>query len=400
MLKIHNLTPDHYHISHKISDDKATLISDFSWKLGVAFSFDEESNLCEVELPFSSSVNKSADILYDIDWRYFKKHPNKKLILTHRIIYHLPTYADTLNNIIKKHGLIDRVYWLTLNPLDFKSKNNQFKLLFLNPITNIVCDTGLSYLKDIRLNISNSKDWSNSSMDNVSIAQKNFSNTTKYFMSASRRANSHRLLSTYLIKNNISDDKGVITYHGIGDDNTSANHDDYLLEGSKIFSNLNIDLEELLNFKEFRGEVFDDVTRLHFANFRDTFTDKLGTCLVSYTQESVSNENDIFVTEKTWINYCIGRPFIMNGSRGHIQYLNRYFGFKSFDSIFDESYDMMDNYVDRVYYGVEELIKFCNLPFEEAKAKVTSIQNILDHNKKVFEALDHKDYFLRIFNEI
>ena len=68
--------------------------------------------------------------------------------------------------------------------------------------------------------------------------------------------------------------------------------------------------------------------------------------------------------------------------------------------LFDESYDSKDNFVDRVCHGVNELVKFCSLSFEDAKDKVKSVQKILDHNFKVFYSLNHKEKFLRIFDGI
>ena len=67
---------------------------------------------------------------------------------------------------------------------------------------------------------------------------------------------------------------------------------------------------------------------------------------------ATSNQSEIFVTEKTWINYAHGKPFILNANKNMLTWLDKYYGFKSFPMLFDESYDNKDTFVDRVFYGV------------------------------------------------
>jgi hypothetical protein len=391
VLKIHNLTPDHFHLKYKLSDNKATLVSDFCWRLNIAFSFDESSDLCEVELPNDEAVDMSPNILYSIDWSYLQKHTNKRLIITHRIIYTLDNYAKVLNDIVRKYGLYDRVYWLTFNPYDLSKKDNKFKLLYIDSLTLVYCEAGVAHQREVLLQRVNPDHYSFEYTPSSDVV------VDKYFISSSRITKAHRLLSTYLIHNNIDRDKGIITFHGIDDELLDQN--EYLLSEKDTLTKHSINYDQVIDFKNFRGEIIDDVSRGFFVSYKDDFLKKVQTSLLTYVQESTSNNNEIFVTEKTWQNYLMGRPFIMNSCKGTINYLNRYYGFKSFDSIFDESYDLMDNFVDRIYYGVEELSKFCDLSFGDAQAKIHLIQPILDHNKRIFNSINHKERFLKIFNE-
>jgi len=131
----------------------------------------------------------------------------------------------------------------------------------------------------------------------------------------------------------------------------------------------------------------------------NTFNDKLEKCLISYVQESTCNNVEIYVTEKTWQNYLLGRPFILNGTKDTLKFLNKYYGFKSFSQVFDESYDTIDNLVDRVYYSYEQLYKFCDQPFERAKEQILQLKDTLDYNRKIFLSINHRERFLKIFNE-
>jgi hypothetical protein len=55
--------------------------------------------------------------------------------------------------------------------------------------------------------------------------------------------------------------------------------------------------------------------------------------------ETNDNDNDIFMTEKIWKPIMAKQPFIVHGNHGYLKKL-REMGFKTFDGIIDESYDL------------------------------------------------------------
>ena len=369
--------------------------------------FDEDSNLCEVELPKQETFEgwtRNSDLLYQIDWNYLSKHTSKKLIITHRIIYNLPNYIDSLNELVLRYNLQDRVYWLTFNPVEYKYKHLcRFKLLYLDSLTNVFFESKVTIKREAnvgRINLGSYHQFSYGfTPQENNFTKFSIDTCDKHFMSSSRVAKAHRLFATYLINNKIENSKGVVTYHGIEDKETDQF--EYLNSHKDYFNSFNIDIDEVINFSSFRGEVFDDVTMATFQeNLQQSYLDNYKRCLVNYVNESTSNEVEIFITEKTWVNYAHGRPFILNGNKNTIKWLEKYYGFKSFSSLFDESYDDRDNFVDRVYYSVEELVKFCRLELKEAKQKVLSIQQVIDHNYNIINSLNHTERFLKIFDEV
>ena len=82
------------------------------------------------------------------------------------------------------------------------------------------------------------------------------------------------------------------------------------------------------------------------------------------------------------------------------KYFVKYFGFKSFDTLFDESYDDIDNYLERVDFIICQLERFCSLSFSRAKEKVLDLKPILDHNRKIYMTIPHRDLFMRTFYDI
>lgn len=407
MLKIHNLTPDIFHQNnyYLLTNQKSTMISDYCQMGGIDFMFDEESYLCEVELPLSwNDTLKNIDILEHIDWSYLAKNPSKKIVLTHRIIYNLRDYKEKLNEISLKYNLSERLYWFTFNPLDFKHKKQcKFKLLFLDSLTNVFYEamTYKTYLCNQRSQeVNDLQKYSYGFEPKDSNFQKlDLDICDKYFISSSVTIKAHRLLSTYLINKNIDSFKGIVSFHGLNDPYLNTNT--YLSDHQMNLINHDIDLQEVLDFKSFK-QVLDDEELFNpwFNNLRHSYLDLYERCLTNYVNESTSNQSEVFITEKTWINYAHGKPFILNANKNMLTWLEKYYGFKSFPSLFDESYDSKDNFVDRVYYGVDELVKFCSLSFEDAKNKVKSIQKTLDHNYKVFYSINHKERFKKIFDVI
>jgi len=409
VLKIHNLTPDSFHKKYLVTQKKATTLSDYCWSLGLPFSFDEDSYLCEIELP------KGADIklnLQEIDWSFLSKNKSKKLILTHRIIYSLSEFREELNEIIIKNDLHGRVFWLSMNPVDFKFKKHcLFNLLFLDSLIHATLEFNIlrlyeKFKKNSTFNISkdyfikhnDSSIYKHSLLYEVKNQQRiSFDDCDKYFLSASRVQKAHRLIATYLIKNNTAVDS-VITQHGFNDDYLDL--ENYLDAHRDDLEKFGISLSELLKFRTFRGSSFGSEVSDKFIGTISDHQQVISECLVNYVNETTSNDVEIFLTEKTWGNYLYGRPFILNGNKGSIAYLNKYYGFKSFEGLFDEKYDLMDSYVDRVYYGVEELVKFCCLDFKQAKEKVESLEAVYTHNYKVFNSIDFKKMFLKVFDGI
>ena len=67
----------------------------------------------------------------------------------------------------------------------------------------------------------------------------------------------------------------------------------------------------------------------------------------SMVTETVFNSARSFRTEKLWKPIAMGHPFVVAAGPGYLRDL-RQLGFKTFDSVIDESYDLIDNHQDRI----------------------------------------------------
>lgn len=99
----------------------------------------------------------------------------------------------------------------------------------------------------------------------------------------------------------------------------------------------------------------------------------------SLVTETVFDYEYTFRTEKIWKPIMMAHPFIMVANRGYLRDLRKA-GFKTFHSLIDESYDEIDNSVDRIN-AIVKIITWLNLN-SNAEEFYNASQNIRDYNQQ------------------
>jgi hypothetical protein len=92
--------------------------------------------------------------------------------------------------------------------------------------------------------------------------------------------------------------------------------------------------------------------------------------------ETNCDNNSVFFTEKTVKPILARRLFVMVANRYSLAML-RDLGFKTFNTIIDESYDEIEHYPVRQYAALEQLKWLCNQPQDKILAQC---RDIVDHN--------------------
>ena len=101
----------------------------------------------------------------------------------------------------------------------------------------------------------------------------------------------------------------------------------------------------------------------------------------SYNWDSSSIiDNNIFLTEKTYRPIFGMQPFIVVSNPGFLKFLKS-MGFKTFPEFFDESYDEIENPIERMSTIVNEIKKICSLSLEELHDRYYNIFDKLEHNR-------------------
>jgi hypothetical protein len=105
----------------------------------------------------------------------------------------------------------------------------------------------------------------------------------------------------------------------------------------------------------------------------------INTTAISVVLETVVDGNKIHLTEKILRPIACGHPFVLVAGPGSLAYLKSY-GFKTFDSIFDESYDCQTDTVKRLAMVVETMKEIQQLP----NSAWEQINDIAAYNKQHF----------------
>ena len=86
-------------------------------------------------------------------------------------------------------------------------------------------------------------------------------------------------------------------------------------------------------------------------------------------------------TEKT-VKALISQPFIIVGQYGHLKKL-REWGFQTYPELFDESYDLIENPMERIDFIIDEIERLCNMNKNELEEIYNSVIWKVEYNKKI-----------------
>ena len=90
-----------------------------------------------------------------------------------------------------------------------------------------------------------------------------------------------------------------------------------------------------------------------------------------------------WVTEKTFKNLYVGKPFIMYSGPDSLKLLRRN-GFITFDQWFDESYDSIINLYDRLEAIKREIDRVAQMSYKDLTRIQQEMLPVLEHNRKNF----------------
>jgi len=107
--------------------------------------------------------------------------------------------------------------------------------------------------------------------------------------------------------------------------------------------------------------------------------------------ETLFDDSRLHLTEKSLRPIACGQPFILAGTAGSLEYLKSY-GFKTFDCVWDESYDTITDPLQRLNSIVQLMKEIASWSDATRHQKLQEANAIADYNKKHFfssEFFDH-----------
>jgi hypothetical protein len=148
------------------------------------------------------------------------------------------------------------------------------------------------------------------------------------------------------------------------------------------YTNVYQDIADVFNTanlpRVFAGEETQNMTSCWLTNF-----DEAQDSLVYVPTETVYFGRRLHITEKTFKAIALEMPFVLVAAAGSLEYMRRY-GFKTFSSVFDESYDEETNDIQRIERVTKLLKDLDKLPPKERQEIHRACLPIVEYNYNHF----------------
>lgn len=169
----------------------------------------------------------------------------------------------------------------------------------------------------------------------------------------------------------------------------------------KKFFAVRQDLDEyLVNGYTVKKIDFDNEENIMDNNLHSTLSNS---ALLEVVQETSVFPETLFISEKT-LKAILGKNmFLLIGNKSTLNFL-RMLGFKTFDKVFNETYDDLTFDFKRVQEVSNQLHWFCSLPEKEAVKLRESVDDIVEHNYNHYMNFDYsfgtKNKILNLMNKL
>jgi len=151
-----------------------------------------------------------------------------------------------------------------------------------------------------------------------------------------------------------------------------------IVDIAKKYNDIYPDIEQVFRTAElprlFAGEETQQMASCWLTNFAEAQDS-----LVYVPTETVYFGRRLHITEKTFKAIALEMPFVLMAPAGSLEYMRSY-GFKTFDSVFDESYDQETDDQLRVEKVVKLLKDLDSLSVKEREQIHRACVPLVEHN--------------------
>ena len=106
-------------------------------------------------------------------------------------------------------------------------------------------------------------------------------------------------------------------------------------------------------------------------------------CGLEIVLETLFDDQRWHLTEKTLRPIACGKPFVLLATSGSLAYLRSY-GFRTFDGIIDESYDLEPDPLARLQMAVREMKRIQMMPSDQKQDFFSACGDVTQHNRRRF----------------
>jgi hypothetical protein len=197
-----------------------------------------------------------------------------------------------------------------------------------------------------------------------------FNNDFNVYCRAWTGSREYRLKFLDLLKKNEIDSVSSIFFNDYYD---QTHYSDYKIEQSRWqFNKNNIDNLDNINFRNMDSSASATYNTFDYKN-----------SAIDVVLETVFDEKKIQLTEKILRPIACGKPFILVSEKGSLEYLKSY-GFKTFGSLINESYDNIKEPLKRLDSIVKTMKSISNLSQQEKNNLFLEMHKIAEYNRNWF----------------
>jgi len=196
------------------------------------------------------------------------------------------------------------------------------------------------------------------------------------------RADNNRMYGYLKHKNFIYKDRSYTSFHHnpLAVNDTKVQCLAFALEYNDVYNNI---LQDLPYSDLGLHESYPITLGKHYDI--DFWTNVYKNVSIELVYETVTTDNTMYVTEKTWRPIQYGRLFMVAGSKGFEQRLKD-MGFDIFDDILDKSYDNKSDYIriDMMYESLRQFMQSnidCNNFKERFIANQTLLKEMIENER-------------------
>jgi len=284
--------------------------------------------------------------------------------------------TDTIENYYELFNLVFKQYNLpntSIILMGSNVRNDEFKKQYnpnCNKVSTIIdnfmeIESFCAYSKEVKLDLDYSFD---EHIDNIK-------KSNKTLLRVSRTLNGYRNQMLYFIYKNNYQNKSIIE-HKTFDTNKIA---EVFKLDKDILEKINNDLPLVAS----KYEIGKDFNQPFTSYSNETIPyDVYKKTIFSWTSTSLPEQiNKVYLSQSTFNPMLFYHPIVWHGQPYHIKYLKSY-GYKSYDWLFDESYDNIDKYEWEM-----------NFNYPKLKSNMRSVEKVMnmDRDKLINKIIDNKD---------
>jgi hypothetical protein len=203
----------------------------------------------------------------------------------------------------------------------------------------------------------------------------------KHFLTLNRRDNLNRRFNNYLLHKNNLFNKGFVSHQRAFDNNYVKKPEDHKLEINQLRQRDDFDVPLYLQCGYKRHFIDQPVSKSDATiNMLTHKTFSSSSCFEIVVETDIEN---LFITEKTLKPIICKKPFLLAASSNSLRFLRKY-GFQTFDSLFDESYDTIDIYYDRMHAMYRNVKNMCRHTLTDCSKYVNMYSEIYEFNYNHF----------------